>query len=288
MKAAVIGLGAMGAPMALNLDRAGHLAAVWNRSPERALGLPLAAGVLRAATAAEAAGAAGAAEVVVLSLARDIDVLEVVATIRPELRRGTVVVDTSTVSAATARRLGAELAADGIDFLDAPVSGGVEGAVRARLAMMVGGDEAALERCRPLLECLAASVVHMGPSGAGQATKAVNQIMAAGINQAVTEALAFGAAQGLDMRRVVDVVRRGAAGNWFLDHRGQSMLEGRFDTGFKVSLHHKDLAICLSMAAERGFPPLPLTEMTIEAYEQLMAEGHGEEDISALYRLKRP
>jgi len=284
-KAAVLGLGAMGAPMALNLDRALHLAAVWNRSPERAAVLPFSAGVLRASTAGEAAAAA---DVIILSVARDTDVLEVVASIRPHLQRGAVVVDTSTVSAATARRLAAELAEGDCGFLDAPVSGGVEGAVHARLAMMVGGEEATLARALPLLQAIAASVLHMGPSGAGQATKAVNQIMAAGINQAVTEALAFGAAQGLDLRRVVDVVRRGAAGNWFLDHRGLSMLEGRYDAGFKVSLHHKDLAICLSMAAECGFPPLPLTELTLEAYEQLMAEGHGDEDISALYRLKRP
>ncbi len=285
VKAAVLGLGAMGAPMALNLDRAGQLAAVWNRSPERAAVLSLGAGVLRATTAG---AAAAAADVILLSLSRDTDVLEVVAQIRPDLGRGSVVVDTSTVSAATARRIADELAADGIGFLDAPVSGGVEGAVHARLAMMVGGEEAALERCLPLLRSIAANVVHMGESGSGQATKAVNQIMAAGINQAVTEALAFGAAQGLDMRRVLDVVRRGAAGNWFLDHRGASMLEGRYETGFKLSLHHKDLAICLSMAAERGGPSLPLTEMTLEAYEALMAEGYGDEDISALYRLKRP
>ncbi|HAZ61597.1 MAG TPA: oxidoreductase [Gammaproteobacteria bacterium] len=285
VKAAVLGLGAMGAPMALNLDRAGQLAAVWNRSPERATALSLGAEVLRATTAG---AAAAAADVIILSLSRDTDVLEVVAQIRPYLNRQSVVVDTSTVSAATARRIAEELADDDISFLDAPVSGGVEGAVHARLAMMVGGKEAALERCLPLLRSIAANVVHMGESGAGQATKAVNQIMAAGINQAVTEALAFGAAQGLDMRRVLDVVRRGAAGNWFLDHRGASMLEGRYETGFKLSLHHKDLAICLSMAAERGGPPLPLTEMTLEAYEELMAEGYGGEDISALYRLKRP
>jgi 3-hydroxyisobutyrate dehydrogenase len=275
----------MGAPMALNLDRAGCLAACWNRSPERTASLDVSAKVIKAADAAEAAAAA---EVVIVCVSRDADVIEVVEAIRPRLRTGSVVVDTSTVSAATARQLASLLAEDGIGFLDAPVSGGVEGAIHARLAMMVGGEAVHLDGARPVLERLTASIVHMGGSGAGQATKAVNQIMAAGINQAVTEALAFGAAQGLDMQRVVEVVSRGAAGNWFLDHRGLSMLDGRYDTGFKLALHHKDLAICLSMAAERGFPPLPLTEMTLEAYERLMAEGFGDEDISALFRLKRP
>jgi 3-hydroxyisobutyrate dehydrogenase len=283
--AAVLGLGAMGAPMALNLDRAGCLAACWNRSPERTASLDVSAKVIKAADAAEAAAAA---DVVITCVSRDADVIEVVEAIRPRLRTGSVVVDTSTVSAATARQLASLLAEDGIGFLDAPVSGGVEGAIHARLAMMVGGEAVHLDGARPVLERLTASIVHMGGSGAGQATKAVNQIMAAGINQAVTEALAFGAAQGLDMQRVVEVVSRGAAGNWFLDHRGLSMLDGRYDTGFKLALHHKDLAICLSMAAERGFPPLPLTEMTLEAYERLMAEGFGDEDISALFRLKRP
>ena len=283
--AAVLGLGAMGAPMARNLDRAGCLAACWNRSPERTASLDVSAKVVRAAAAAEAAACA---DIVITCVSRDADVIEVVEAIRPALRKGAVVVDTSTVSASTARQLAATLAADGVGFLDAPVSGGVEGAIHARLAMMVGGDERHLETARPILAHLTASIVHMGASGAGQATKAVNQIMAAGINQAVTEALAFGVAQGLDMQRVVDVVRRGAAGNWFLDHRGMSMLEGRYDTGFKLALHHKDLAICLSMAADRGSPPLPLTELTLEAYERLMAEGYGDEDISALFRLKRP
>lgn len=285
LQAAVIGLGAMGAPMARNLDRAGLLAAVWNRSPERSEALELDGPALRADSAA---AAAAAAEVIILSVSRDADVRAVVAAMRDGLRPGVVVVDTSTVNAATARQLAQQLAAMDVCFLDAPVSGGVEGAKNARLAMMVGGDPAALERARPVLEKLTATIVHMGASGSGQATKAVNQIMAAGINQAVTEALAFGEAHGLDMDRVIDVVRRGAAGNWFLDHRGQTMMQGSYSVGFKLALHHKDLRICLDMADATPGIRLPLTEMTLRAYEQLMAEGHGDDDISGLYRLKRP
>jgi len=130
------------------------------------------------------------------------------------------------------------------------------------------------------------AVTHMGPVGAGQATKAVNQIMAAGINQAVTEALAFGQAMGLDMRKVIDVVGGGAAGNWFLSHRGPTMVEDVFKPGFKVALHHKDLSICKRMAAGLNVA-LPVVEMTLVHYQRLMQAGYGEEDISALYRLKR-
>jgi 3-hydroxyisobutyrate dehydrogenase len=164
------------------------------------------------------------------------------------------------------------------------VSGGAEGARNATLAMMVGGSAEALERARPVLSKVAANIVHMGPTGSGQATKAVNQIMAAGINQAVTEALAFGAAMGLDMDKVIDVVGSGAAANWFLDHRGRTMVAGSFKPGFKVALHHKDLDIIREMARD---VPLSVVESTLRDYAQLLREGHGEEDISALYRLKQ-
>ena len=143
------------------------------------------------------------------------------------------------------------------------------------------------EQVRPALEVLAARVTHMGPVGSGQATKAVNQIMAAGINQAVTEALAFAEAQGLPMERVIEVVGSGAAGNWFVEHRGRSMTSGTFAPGFRVALHHKDLKICQAMM-EADHVQLPMVEMTLVHYERLMADGYGDEDISALYRIKRP
>jgi len=274
----------MGAGMALNLHRAGWLAAAWNRTRTRAEalardhGLPL---------AKNPAALAAACDLILLSVSADADLFEVLEALRPGLRPGSIVMDTSTVSAESARRAAAMLEEEDCAFLDAPVSGGREGAEKGALAMMVGGDAAALARARPVLEAIAARVVHMGPVGAGQATKAVNQIMAAGINQAVTEALAFGVAQGLDMARVIEVVSSGAAGNWFLEHRGRSMLAGRFDPGFRLALHHKDLGICREMAAAAGVD-LPLTERTLEDYRRLMDTGHGDEDISALYRLKRP
>jgi 3-hydroxyisobutyrate dehydrogenase len=153
------------------------------------------------------------------------------------------------------------------------------------LAMMIGGDAAVLERVRPILEVMATRIVHIGETGMGQATKAVNQIMAAGINQAVTEALAFAQAQNLPIEKVIDVISQGAAGNWFLEHRGLSMTNGKFASGFKVALHHKDLEICEKMGEKLGVT-LPLTTQTRFDYERLIAEGFGNCDISALYHLK--
>ena len=284
MRTGFIGLGAMGSRMATNLARSGNLVAVWNRTAAKAEAF---AHEMRVESAASPADLAARCEVILTCVSRDGDLIEVVRALEAGLAPGQVVVDTSTVSAGTARKIAAHLREIAVAFLDAPVSGGVEGAETGSLAMMVGGEEAALARVRPVLAAVAARIVFMGPSGSGQATKAVNQIMAAGINQAVTEALAFGVAMGLPMERVIEVVSSGAAGNWFLSHRGPTMLRGTFDPGFKVTLHHKDLAIGLAMAAEAGGPDLPLVKKTLADYERLMREGHGDEDISALYRLKR-
>ena len=283
MKATMIGLGAMGTHMAVNLDQSGLLAAVWNRSRGKAVQLPVSEVVLRAESPAEAAAAA---ELIITCVSRDADIMSVVEAMLPGLKAGTVVCDTSTVSAATAKSLAGMLEARGVAFLDCPVSGGVEGARKATLAMMVGGSAESLSRAQPVLAKIAANIVHMGPTGSGQATKAVNQIMAAGINQAVTQALAFGAAMGLDMDKVIDVVGSGAAANWFLSHRGKTMVAGSYAPGFKVALHHKDLSIAREMAAARGAVPLSVVEETLRDYASLMERGHGEEDISALYRLK--
>ncbi|MGH6634972.1 MAG: NAD(P)-dependent oxidoreductase [Gammaproteobacteria bacterium] len=284
MRTGVIGLGAMGAGMAWNLQRQGFLVAVWNRTPSRTEPFAGQEGIRVAASPEELAGCC---ELIVTCVSRDADVKQAVSAMRAGLAAGTIVADTSTINAATARELATQLGAQGVEFLDCPVSGGVEGARQGTLAMMVGGNAEALERARPALAAIARRVVHMGPSGSGQATKAVNQIMVAGINQAVTEALAFGEAMGLPMGKVLDVVGSGAAANWFLEHRGKSMLEGRFSPGFKVSLHHKDLSICRKMATVNYGASLPVTEMTIKDYQRLMEQKRGDEDISALFRLKQ-
>lgn len=284
MQAGFAGLGAMGAHMARNLARHGLLAGVWNRSPAKAADLAAELGVAQAAAPAQLAAMA---EAVLVCVSADADVLEVVDALLPGLQPGSLVIDLSTVSGATAEEAARRVRAIGADFLDAPVTGGVEGARNASLSIMVGGAADTLEKARPLLEAMGRRVIHMGGTGMGQSAKAVNQVMCAGINQAVTEALAFGERLGLDMDKLIEVVSGGAAGNWFLEKRGPTMTRGTFQPGFKLALHHKDLKICEAMAERLG-TSLPLSEATRRDYEQLMALGHGDEDISALYRLKRP
>jgi 3-hydroxyisobutyrate dehydrogenase len=283
MQAAMIGLGAMGAHMARNVAKAGLLSCVWNRTASKAEAL---AQELNVAAAPSLTALAAASDVLLICVSADADVLAVIDCIYAGVRPGAVVVDMSTVSCATAQQAAALLTQKHAAFLDAPVSGGVEGAKNGTLAMMVGGDAVALEKARPVLAAMTRSIIHMGPSGSGQAAKAVNQIMAAGINQAVTEALAFGEVQGLPMDKVIEVISGGAAGNWFLQHRGLTMTRGTFAPGFKLALHHKDLKICQAMARQTG-AGTTLLDMTLADYERLMADGFGDEDISALYRLKR-
>ncbi len=284
MKTTVIGLGAMGAGIAGNLYRAGHLSQAWNRSAERAQAAATQHGFALADSLEQAAAQA---DLVITSVSADQDLVEVCERAAGAMTAGSILLDTSTVGIETARQVAERLEAHGIHFLDAPVSGGKEGAEKGTMVMMVGGDRGVLDQILPILDSISRKVVHMGPVGSGQGTKAVNQIMCAGINQAVTEALAFGQHQGLDMDKVVDVVSSGAAGNWFVEHRGRSMTSGSFAPGFRVALHHKDLKICQAMM-EADDVQLPMVEMTLVHYERLMADGFGDEDISALYRVKRP
>lgn len=283
-RAGFIGLGAMGYPMAANLHEAGLLAGVYNRGAEARERF---AAQYRVTAHASPAALAAGCDAIVTCVSADADLRAVVAALLPALQPGSLVIDCSTVATGTAQAVAAEIENAGAVFLDAPVSGGTEGAAQGSLSMMVGGEPEAFARAQPLLQALGQRIVHMGPAGSGQATKAVNQVMAAGIHQAVTEAMAFAEALALPADKLIDVVGSGAAGNWFVNHRGASMLRGDYaGFGFKVALHHKDLRICEAMAAELG-GRLPLAEQTIADHERLMAEGHGDEDISALYRLKR-
>jgi len=278
-----IGLGAMGLPMARNLHKAGLLVGVWNRTRSQAEAL---AGETGVAVAADPGELARRCDVVFTCVSADEDLAAVIDALLPGLSAGSTVVDTSTVSQAAARDAARRLAGVGADFLDAPMSGGVEGARQGTLAMMVGGDAGVLERVRPALDALSGRIAHMGPVGAGQAAKAVNQVMVAGINQAVSEALAFAEALGLPMDRVIETTSAGAAGNWFLSHRGATMTSGHFEPGFKVALHRKDLTICRDMAQAYGVS-LPMVEMTLVHYRRLCDAGYGDEDISALFREKQ-
>ena len=279
-----IGLGAMGKGMATNLAKANLLSGVYNRTTSTAQAI---AAELAVTLYSDISTLAADMDVLLICVSADSDLLAVVEAIAETVKSGAVVVDMSTVSSETAKQAANLLQTKGVAFLDAPVSGGVEGAINGSLSIMIGGDAVIVEKVRPVLEAMSSRIIHIGEVGAGQATKAVNQVMCAGINQAVTEALAFAAAQNLPMEKVLTAVAGGAAGNWFLDKRGSTMTNGTFAPGFKLALHHKDLHICQTMAAQAGIS-IPLTDMTVLAYQQLMADGFGDEDISALYRLKKP
>lgn len=282
LRASFIGLGAMGASMARHLHGKGLLVAVGNRTQQKAYDLAGDLGV----DAPSIEGIAAMSDVVALCVTADQDVLDNVAALLPHLREGSVVVDHSTVAPATAQRAAQMLAEKGIAFLDAPVSGGVEGARNGKLSVMVGGDAAALEKARPVLEAYAAKVTHMGAVGAGQSTKAVNQVIVAGIAQAVTEGLALGEALGLEADALLPTLGAGAAGNWFLEKRGATMLRNEFSVGFKLALLHKDLGIVRGVAVDAG-TDRSIIEKSLADFAQLMSEGYGDDDISGLIRIKR-
>ena len=283
IKAGVIGLGAMGAPMARHLADLGVLTMVWNRTAAKAVTLAGETGVVAAETPAQLASACN---VILTCVSADLDLLDVIEQTLPGIKPGSMVVDTSTVSPATARQVSASLSEVGCSLVDAPVSGGVEGAQKGTLSVMAGGDSANISRIMPVLEAISATVTHMGPVGSGQATKAVNQVMIAGIAEAVCEALALAEKLNLPSERLLSVVGAGAAGSWFLGHRGQSMLENRFDVGFKLSLLLKDLLICRTLAQDLDIS-LPTVEAAIKDYTTLKELGDGNHDISGLIRLKR-
>ena len=277
-----IGLGAMGAPMAGHLQAKGLLAAVGNRTPEKAKAVATQLGVTAAVTLSDFAGC----DAVVLCVSMDADVMQCCRDLAGVLAAGALVIDHSTVARETALAAAALLAQSGIAFLDAPVSGGVEGARNGKLSVMVGGEADVLEHARELLSAYALRVTHMGPTGAGQATKAVNQVLVAGIAQAVCEGLAFGEALGLKPESLVPTLAAGAAGNWFLDKRGATMMAGNYTPGFKSALLLKDLRIVQAMALALG-REYSVVEQSLDDYAKLVDAGFGEEDTSALIRLKR-
>ncbi|WP_233840129.1 NAD(P)-dependent oxidoreductase [Dyella sp. 2HG41-7] len=283
LKAAFIGLGAMGEPMAGHLKQHGLLHAVANRTHAKAEAVARTLGVDAPATLAELAAQC---DVIALCVTADADVLSTVDALAPHLKPAAIVIDHSTVAPDTAKQAAARLQKVGAYFLDAPVSGGVEGAKNGKLSVMVGGDATVLERARPVLEAYALRITHLGDVGAGQATKAVNQVLVAGIAQAVCEGLALGEALGLDPERLIPTLSAGAAGNWFLEKRGATMLNNQFSVGFKLALLHKDLGIVRGIAEGVG-TDRTVIERSLADYAELMRQGHGDDDISGLIRLKR-
>jgi len=255
---------------------------VWNRTGEKARALASELGIQAPPTLADLGSGVDA---VVSCVSADEDVLEVVQGVAPGLPSGTLMLDCSTVGAETARKAAEVLQPGGVEFLDCPVSGGVEGARDATLAIMVGGSPEAFERAKPILAVLGKTIAHFGPTGSGQAAKATNQIMCAGIIEAVAEAMAFARAQGLPLEKLVDTLGKGAGTSWYFVHRAPNMVRGIFPAGFRVRLHAKDLTICRDMAARFGVA-LPLVERMLDEYAELVSRGYGDEDISATFRLK--
>ena len=284
---AFLGLGALGAPMAANLLAAGFPLTVHNRNRTREDPL----GALGAATAASPAAAVAGAAVVCLCLSDDAAVravlLEGAEAAITGLAPGSLVVDFSTIAPATSEALAARLAERGVAYLDAPVTGGTEGARAGSLSVLVGGAAADLERARPLLAVVGGRISHFGPVGAGQRVKAVNQVLVAGSYAAVAEALALGRRLDLPMDQVCAALREGAADSWALRHRAEGMLAGRFPLGFRLALHHKDLLIALEAAATTGLN-LPVSERVAAMEAELMAAGFGDDDVSALARWFEP
>jgi len=277
-----IGLGTMGAAMAANLARAGFAVTAWNRTPDRAPELD-GLGVERGATPADVASAV---ETIVICVSDTPDVAAVLLGpdgVSAGARPGSLVIDCSTISPAATRRFAAELAEHDIGLVDAPVSGGSEGAQKATLTIFVGGEAADVERARPILAALGKTITHVGPIGSGQAVKAVNQVILAGTYLGVAEGIVLAMKAGLDVDQVVGALGGGAAQSWVLANRAGRMIANDYPLGFKVALHRKDLGIALELAEELG-ADLPVSALAASLETELIAAGHADDDMSALAR----
>jgi 3-hydroxyisobutyrate dehydrogenase len=280
-----LGLGTMGAAMAANLARAGFAVMAWNRSPNRAPELD-ALGVTRAATPAEVARGTESL-VVCVSDTPDVEaVLFGTDGVAEGTRAGQLVIDCSTISPSATRDFAARLGAHGVDLVDAPVSGGSEGAQKATLTIFCGGEASPVERARPILAAMGKTITHVGPSGSGQAVKAVNQVILAGTYLGVAEGIVLAMKAGLDVGQVVEALGGGAAQSWVLANRSGRMIGNDYPLGFKVALHRKDLGIALDLAREMG-AELPVAELAADFETDLVAGGHAEDDMSALARVIR-
>ena len=278
MKAAFIGLGVMGYPMAGHLAAAGHQMSVFNRSADKAMRW---AGEHGGRAAASAGQAAAGCEIVALCVGNDDDVRAVLAEILPVMVEGAVVVDHTTTSAKLAREASGQAAALGRFFVDAPVSGGQAGAQAGTLSVMAGGDQAAFDRAQPFMAAYAKAIRRIGPSGSGQLTKMVNQICIAGLLQGVAEGLAFARHAGLDLDAVHQAISKGAAQSWQLDSRWATMAQGEFDFGFAVDWMRKDLGLALDEARVNG-SSLAMTALVDQFYAEVQAMGGRRWDTSSL------
>lgn len=292
-RVAFVGLGVMGYPMAAHLALAGHHVTVYNRSSAKAeqwLQAFGSAGQGGHALAATPREAAAAADVVLCCVGNDDDVravlLDGASGALAGLRAGRLLVDHTTASAQVAREVFAQAAQRGVEFVDAPVSGGQAGAQNGLLMVMCGGTEAAVARAQPVVMAYAKGYARMGDSGAGQLAKMVNQICIAGLVQGLSEAVAFGQQAGLDMAKVLDVIGKGAAQSWQMDNRGNTMAEGKFDFGFAVDWMRKDLGLVLAEAQRNG-ARVPVTALVDQFYGDVQRMGGGRWDTSSLIQRLR-
>ena len=280
MKIGFIGLGAMGRPMAGHLQRAGHQLFFWARRPESV-------GDLAATRCAKPAELGRCCDVVftVVTSSTDVEALALGQDGLIEgMAPGSVLIDCSTIAPDSAREIAARLGEKRIAMLDAPVSGGEQGAIDATLAIMVGGEAAVLERVRPLLECLGQRIVHIGPNGAGQVAKACNQMIMVAAIQAAAEAMRLGAASGVDCAKLRQALAGGSAASRVLDVMGERMVERDFSAGIEARLHHKDFGLVLEAGRKNGVP-MPLTAVVGQQLNALMAQGWGRDDTSSLLRV---
>jgi len=285
MKVAFIGMGTMGAAMALNILKAGHAVTVHNRTREREEPVA-AAGARRSASPQEAARNE---EIIVICVSDTPDAEAVILGANGVIHgapAGAIVVDMSTISPSATRRMAGELGKKGIRMLDAPVSGGSEGAQKGTLSIMVGGETADVEKVMPVFQAMGKTITHVGPIGSGQMTKAINQVIIAGVYLAVAEGMTLGLKAGLDMEQVVQALAGGAAGSWVLNFRSANMIKNEYPLGFRVRLHRKDVAIAMEAARELGVF-LPTTALVEQIENGLISQGYGDEDMSAMARLIR-
>ena len=288
-RVAFLGLGVMGYPMAAHLAKAGHTVTVYNRTPAKSAAWVQELGGAPHAAAATPREAAAGAEIVFCCVGNDDDLRSVVlgadgafAGMQP----GAVFVDHTTASADVARELAKAALDQGLQFIDAPVSGGQAGAQNGVLTVMCGGDAAAFAKVQPVIDAFARAVTLLGESGAGQLAKMVNQICIAGLVQGLSEAIAFGQRAGLDMEQVLGVISKGAAQSWQMENRGKTMIAGKFDYGFAVDWMRKDLGLVLDEAKRNG-ARLPVTALVDQFYADVQQAGGARWDTSSLItRLK--
>jgi 3-hydroxyisobutyrate dehydrogenase len=284
---AFLGLGTMGGPMAAHLLKAGHEVVVFNRTVAKAEQWVAQCGGRLAVTPAQAAQGA---QIVVSCVGRDEDLREVLVGPQGamgELAPGAILMDHTTTSAAVAREMAGQALDRGLQFIDAPVSGGNLGAINGALTIMCGGQAQAFAAVEPVLLAYARAVTRVGEAGAGQLAKMVNQICVGGVLQGLAEALAFGQQAGLDMHQVLGVITQGAASSWQMQHRGPTMIDDQFDFGFAVDWMRKDLGLCLDEARRLG-AVLPATALIDQFYADVQRMGGGRWDTSSLIKRLRP